>query len=321
MEKLTSKLGHGVNYLSADAISSVAWAFATVGYHCDSDLMHEMIGTFFAKVRKELAPMSLATFAVGLAGLGWREASSWHKLCAVATRMLPQMDASGLHQLIWAFATAGFYDAEFCSSVAAACLDQLDGFAVEELVNLVWSFTALGHEDTLLFDQVAKLMVACIERDGQAASSSRGGSHRVSRHVGQLRSDHVKQTIASASCSSSGSSGGQSPHVLSSEQYSSHSPAHTSRCSYADTHLGLEDDTTSDQASTSEQHWQSQQYDSGLLFSSPALQGQMGHDVSWAYETLEKYDPVLCTMILYRDYFQVKQPQGTDHVLGYQLVV
>lgn len=31
MEKLTSKLGHGVNYLSADAISSVAWAFATVG--------------------------------------------------------------------------------------------------------------------------------------------------------------------------------------------------------------------------------------------------------------------------------------------------
>ncbi len=138
-----------------------------VGYRCEPALLQHMLGSFFSKLRKQLAPQAVATLAVGLAGLGWRDADSWSRLRKAAALLLPHCSPRIIGQLVWALATSQQRDAAFCAAAAAACRERLSSLSSEEIANLVSSLVSLGCEEPALFREAARLLAARSQQQQQ----------------------------------------------------------------------------------------------------------------------------------------------------------
>jgi hypothetical protein len=177
---------------------------------------------------------------------------------------------------------------------------------IEELVTLVWCLDSLGHQDQGLFEAVARKMVECIqEREGLPAGNkgdrgtsssssdegmsidrytgrSRGGgnSHASSRSDGALV---VEGTVKGAV----GNVLGQSP-VQQQQREGRQQQQYVSQQEAVCRELGY----------------------SGGLGLEIGVQGGEGL-AAWravglskrSYDVLERYDPFLCVMVLYRDFF------------------
>jgi hypothetical protein len=282
---------------AADA-AAVCWGFARVGYQADAALLQHLLQQFWnsysqqQQQRQQPAGSSryqaLPQLAAGLAGLGFRDPITWVQLRAAAVDVLPEMQPDSLQQLVWALATAQTSDAATTAAIAAAVLDRLDGFEAEQLAQVVWCFYVLGLEGSELFEAAAQQMVVQIEGKQEFVSSSSSAASEATNSTAAL---HQQQQRLPQ----------QRPALPRQQQQSSSKQQHIV--------LQLPAHRQHQQQHGRKQQQQSQQH---AAAAAAAVQGRLGRTAadlcsaaaSQAYSVLEKYDPLLCTLALYRDYLQ-----------------
>ena len=164
---------------------------------------------------------------------------------------------------------------------------------VDELVTLVWCLDSLGHQDHGLYEAVARRMVECIQ-ERESSSSSSGDGH----------------------VSSGGSRGGLGCGSISAGSSSS------GRCAGSA--------SSNNDVLKQQRQGQQQQQEEGMIGQGLACGlaggGEVGYSAgvglevgvqggeglaAWqsagltkkSYDVLGQYDPFLCIMVLYRDFF------------------
>ncbi len=69
-----------------------------------------------------------------------------------------ELEAQGLANMAWAFATAGLLDQPLFAALAGAAERRLCEFDAEGLANLAWAFAKAGQSDQALFLALAKVL-------------------------------------------------------------------------------------------------------------------------------------------------------------------
>lgn len=319
--------------LSCGQAAAVCWAFSKAGYqpapqllqlllqqfwvdfgqqqqHRGSTSSHEQAGhtesatsssspTSAAEQHQQWPPTAgdeaLATLVAGLAGLGCRDASCWQRLRAAVQVALSDsvLPMHSLQQLTWGFAAVQQGDAATVDVLAATLRGRLAELATpEDLVQSMWSLHLMGCTDRSLFEAAAHVM---LQHLGPGSSASRG-----------------KRAPAAAAPADGANSGTRSQQPVLLPQLPSRSAGGSASPSAYPRVLQHQKDPEQLVVS-SKQAARQDQLQALATVPNPqrllsAAAGQTAALCSaaatQAFNVLHKYDPLLCMLALYRDYYR-----------------
>jgi hypothetical protein len=328
--------------LTPREVAAVLWGFAWAGYQSDAVLVQQLVHQFWnspyrtAQTQQHgcdqqqqqqdddaesfLWPTALATLVAGLAGLGCRDSAVWAELRASAREVASGLAVPSLQQLAWGFATASQGDDMTTLTLAAATTNCLHQCTADELAQFVMSFHSLQlNSEHELFQSAARLMLQKVEAQQAAPTSP------VER--GSMSSSSTHSTAASSTDSCSYSQA-VAEHIIQPQQQQQQQQLQGYGTRQQQQQIRLPA-ITRPQPLVRPQQQAPQVQQVGLQLPHPAPHGRPSQRegrrspdstcgqllgkttaicsaaVSHAYRTvLGSHDPLLFTMVLYRDYFQ-----------------
>jgi hypothetical protein len=256
---------------------------------------------------------ALATLVAGLAGVGCREPGCWRRIRAAVQVALSDSSSSNtlpvhsLQQLAWGFAAVQQADAATVDAVAGALQGRLGELETpEDLVQSMWSLHLMGCTDRKLFEQAAQMMVQQVQRAVVGSSSSSSSSSRIlmprataaaAAAVGEVQqSAAVLPQLPRTSCRGADT-------VTSATQLSRLQavPGQQQQRQRQGSSLLLRRRAPPQQQQQQQRHASPQRLISAAAGQTAAL---CSAAASQAFGVLNKYDPLLCMLALYRDHYQ-----------------
>jgi len=242
------------------------------------------------------ADEALATLVAGLAGLGCRDASCWQRLRAAVQVALSDsvLPVHSLQQLTWGFAAVQQGDAATVDVLAATLHGRLAELATpEDLVQSVWSLHLMGCTDGSLFEAAAHVMLQHLQAPGSSASSSKPAPAAAARADGASSSTRSQQPVllpqlpprSAGSCSSASAH----PRVVQHQKDHAQLVVNSRQAARQDQLQSLAT------VSNPQRLLSAAAGQTAALCSAAATQ---------AFNVLHKYDPLLCMLALYRDYYR-----------------
>eukprot|EP00931_Biecheleriopsis_adriatica_P057884 TRINITY_DN34375_c0_g1_i1.p1 TRINITY_DN34375_c0_g1~~TRINITY_DN34375_c0_g1_i1.p1 ORF type:complete len:482 (-),score=101.61 TRINITY_DN34375_c0_g1_i1:67-1512(-) len=159
--------------MSADTLSSVLWSFGQLGYRQDRMLEVSVRELKKHLEKSTLPPTVLGRSLVSLAKLEHLDEDLMRAVSAYTTERLDEFAASSLTDVLWAFATLKFEDAELTDALCARSLQMVSDFEPADISKAVGAIARLRKLATLR-DTDAELMQRIAERAVQLADKMSG---------------------------------------------------------------------------------------------------------------------------------------------------